>query len=237
MVGTSRPEPVPIVERRVDAEPPGDREQMHDRIGRAADRAVDADGVLERLARQDLGDAHDPRCTISTMRRPARCASTLAPRIDRRDRRRCPAVPMPSASTIEAMVEAVPMVMQWPARARHAGLGVMKSASVISPAFTSSPNCQTSVPEPTSRPLELAVQHRPAGDARSSAGRSSPRPSAAPAWSCRSRPAARRRRSDCRGSIPRRPCWRGCGTASRSGAGSISPSDITGNSTGKPPAS
>ena len=53
---------------------------------------------------------------------------------------------------------------------------------------------------------------------RSSAGRTTPRPSAARAWSCRSPSAARRRRTDWRGSTPRRPSPPGCGTASWSGA-------------------
>ena len=43
-------EPVPVVERQLDADAAGDREQVHDGVGRAADRAVDHDRVLERLA-------------------------------------------------------------------------------------------------------------------------------------------------------------------------------------------
>ena len=49
------------------------------------------------------------------------------------------------------------------------------------------------------------------------------RPSAATASSCRIPSAARRRRTDSRGSIPRRPSRPGCGTASSSGASASRP--------------
>ena len=45
------------------------------------------------------------------------------------------------------------MVMQCPAERAIPASASRKSASVILPAFTSSPKRQTSVPEPTSRPL------------------------------------------------------------------------------------
>ena len=62
------------------------------------------------------------------------------------------------------------------------------------------------------------------------------RPSAARAWSCRSRTAARRRRGDWRGWIPPRPSPSGCETAWWWGAMNISPSEMVGNSSGTPPA-
>ena len=62
---------------------------------------------------------------------------------------------MPSASTIEAIVEAVPMVMQVPAERDMPPSASMKSASVISPARTISENFQTWVPEPMSSPRNL----------------------------------------------------------------------------------
>ena len=55
---------------------------------------------------------------------------------------------MPRLSTIEAMVEAVPMVMQWPAERDMQASASMKSASDILPARTSSLNDHTFVPEP-----------------------------------------------------------------------------------------
>src|ERR671925_1607720 len=62
---------------------------------------------------------------------------------------------IPSDSTMLAMVEAVPMVMQWPGERDMPDSALMKSASVISPAFTASLNCQTEVPDPTSQPRNL----------------------------------------------------------------------------------
>ena len=59
-----------------------------------------------------------------------------------------------------------------------------------------------------------------------------PRPSAAPAWSCRSPSAARRRRTDWRGSIPRRPSPPGCGTASSSAASASRPGSSPGTRSG-----
>ena len=59
---------------------------------------------------------------------------------------------MPRLSTIEAMVEAVPMVMQWPAERDIADSAFMKSARLISPARTISEYFQVWVPEPTSSP-------------------------------------------------------------------------------------
>ncbi len=57
---------------------------------------------------------------------------------------------MPSASTIEAIVDAVPMVMQWPGERDMAASASLKSSIDILPARTSSENCQTAVPEPMS---------------------------------------------------------------------------------------
>ena len=48
------PERVPVVEGEVGADAPGQRQQVHDRVGGAADGAVGTNGVLERLGRKDL---------------------------------------------------------------------------------------------------------------------------------------------------------------------------------------
>ena len=166
-------------------------------------------------ARQDLATCVRSSWTISTMRRPAMRASTL--------RRASTAGIGGVARQADAQ------------RLDHAGHGrggahghavavasgactlsaSRNSSSVIVPARTSSRMLHTPVPEPRSLAAALAVEHRPAGHADGRQVARWPRPSAAPAWSCRSPSAARRRRAGCRGSIPRRPCWRGCGTASR----------------------
>ena len=93
-------------------------------------------------------------CTISTMRRPAMRASTL-----RRESTAGMAAlvgrPMPSASTIDAIVDAVPIVMQWPGeRDMHDSTSSM-SAGFISPVFSISVTFHTIVPEPISVPRYL----------------------------------------------------------------------------------
>ena len=51
---------------------------------------------------------------------------------------------------MDAMVEAVPMVMQWPAERDCALSASWNSCSDMVPARTASENCQTDVPEPMS---------------------------------------------------------------------------------------
>src|SRR5260370_29201657 len=63
--------------------------------------------------------------------------------------------PMPRASTTHAMVEAVPMVMQWPADRLMQASASMNSHMSMAPQRTSSLNFQMSVPEPMSRPRNL----------------------------------------------------------------------------------
>ena len=75
----------------------------------------------------------------------------------------------------------------------------------------------TSVPQPSGYAAEGAGQHRTAGHARPPAGRPTRRPSAATGSSCRSRRAARRRRSGWRAASPRSPSRPCCARASRSG--------------------
>ena len=46
---------LPVVDRELDADMAGQRVDVDRRIGRAADRRIDHDAVLERLAGQDVG--------------------------------------------------------------------------------------------------------------------------------------------------------------------------------------
>ncbi len=146
---------------------------------------------------------------------------------------------MPSASAIEAMVEAVPIVScSCRPSGSCAASASRNSSSVISPAFTISENFPDGVPEPTSLAAELAVQHRAAGDDDRRAGRRTAAPISSdgvvlsqPTEQHDSRPSAGR------GSPPRRPWPPGCGTSSPSGGSVLSQAENTGNSTGKPPAS
>ena len=48
------PEPVPVLERELDADPSRNRQQVNHRVGRSPDGVDGAHGVLERLAREHL---------------------------------------------------------------------------------------------------------------------------------------------------------------------------------------
>ena len=60
--------------------------------------------------------------------------------------------PMPSDSTIDAIVDAVPIVMQWPAERDMQASASGSSAIVIVPIFRASVNFQVCVPEPIVSP-------------------------------------------------------------------------------------
>ena len=62
---------------------------------------------------------------------------------------------------MQAIVEAVPMVLQVPAERDMPASADMNSCSEILPAFTCSLSCQTTVPEPMSRPWCLPLSIGP----------------------------------------------------------------------------
>ena len=150
---------VPVAQGKFNPASSGDRQEMDDRVGRAADRAVHADRVLECLARENLGDAQifvhhlddAPARQVSQVQRRASAAGMAA---------LC-GRPRPSASTMQAMVEAVPMVMQWPAERDMQTSASRNSAWLIVPARTSSLKRHTSVPEPISRPRNFPFSMGP----------------------------------------------------------------------------
>ena len=151
------------------------------------------------------------------MRRPAARASTLR-RASTAGIAALPGMPTPSDSTIEAMVDAVPMVMQWPCeRCMHDSASWNSSRRDLAGAQVLRHRPDVGARADVGAAV-LAREHRPArhDDGRQVDARRAHQQS--PAWSCRSRRAAPRRRAGWRGSIPRRPCWRGCGRASRSAA-------------------
>ena len=74
-----------------------------------------------------------------------------------------PGIVRPSASTAEVMVEAVPIVMQWPGDEAIRSSTDSQSASVIRPARSSSQYFQTSEPEPSVEPRQRARSIGPAG--------------------------------------------------------------------------
>jgi len=69
---------------------------------------------------------------------------------------------MPRASAAEVMVEAVPIVMQWPGDRAMPHSSSASSQSPISPARASSQNFHTSVPLPTGWPRKLPRSIGPA---------------------------------------------------------------------------
>ena len=81
-----------------------------------------------------------------------------------------PGIVVPSASAMHAMVEAVPIVLQWPRLRIIEDSDVRKSCSDSVPARTSSLSRQTSVPQPRATPRNVPVSIGPPG--RTTAGRS-----------------------------------------------------------------
>ena len=89
--------------------------------------------------------------TICTMRRPVRCAMTRR-RLSTAGIAALPDSVMPSASTMLAMVLAVPIVLQEPGERLIDASASTNSAAVISPAFTASENFHRCVPDPIRSP-------------------------------------------------------------------------------------
>ena len=107
--------------------------------------------------------------TNSTASRPVACACSRS----RLSGAGVPAIPgkvMPSASATNAMVEAVPLVLQCPLLRIIEDSEATKSASDNSPARTSSESRHTSVPQPSATPRKVPVSIGPPGT--TTAGRS-----------------------------------------------------------------
>ena len=99
---------------------------------------------------------------MSTMRLPVRVAIT-AWRESAAGIEAAPGSVMPSASAALVIVEAVPIVMQWPGeRAMPCSIS-SQSLSVILPARSSAQYFQTSLPEPSASPRQLPRSIGPAG--------------------------------------------------------------------------
>ncbi len=197
---------------------PAMRDQVDHRVGRAADRGVGADRVLERLARQDLRQREvllrpSRRCAARPCAR-ARCGARRPP-----GSRRCPAARCRAPRPCEAIVEAVPIVMQWPCeRCMHA-LGLVEFvlrhlAGAQRPRDIARRWCPSRCRSPRYLPDSIGPPETPM------VGRSHAR--RAHQQRRRGLVAAHQQHDAvdrvARGSTPRRPCWRGCGTASRSAA-------------------
>ena len=191
--------------------------------------------AFSNAARVRICDMRKSCLTISTARRPAWRARTLR-RPSTAGIAALPGKPMPSASTIEAIVLAVPMVMQCPCERCIQLSASTNSSCDIRPPRTSSDICQTPVPEPIACPRQRPVSIGP--PETPIAGRST---EAAPIKSAgvvlshpinSTTPSNGLARIDSSTSIDARLRY-----SMAVGRIRVSPSDITGNSSGKPPAS
>ena len=134
-----------------------------------------------------------------------------------------------------AMVDAVPMVMQWPfERCMHDSAAVNSSCAMLPAAHVFG-----HLPDARARAdllaAEVARQHRAAGNAdgrKVAARRAHQQRGRGLVAAHEQHDAVERIAAD---ATLRRPCWRDCGTTSRWDAAASSPSDITGNSSGNPP--
>ena len=96
----------------------------------------DADRVLEGCVGEDVGRLQVPLDELDDL--PACGFGDLRPGASRRRDRGPPGRVSPSASVTQAIVEAVPIVMQWPFERDIAFSISSNSASVIRPARSSS---------------------------------------------------------------------------------------------------
>ncbi len=142
---------------------------------------------------------------------------------------------MPSASAMHAIVEAVPMVMQWPQDLAMPLSATTHSSCVIRPAASSCSNRQMCVPDPTSAPRYLPFSIGP--PVTMMAGRSALAAAISMAGVVLSQPDSR--------TTPSSGFARSVSSTSIAirlrnsmavGRISDSPSDIVGNSSGNPPA-
>ena len=139
-----------------DAGPARHGDQVDDRVGRAAQRQHDGDGVLEVL-RSERERREGRRC--GAPRRPPSADGPSARPGSRRRR----AWSRPSASTAEVIVDAVPIVMQCPGEEAIACSTSSQSACVMFPARSSAQYFQTSDPEPKVSPRQCARSIGPQG--------------------------------------------------------------------------
>ncbi len=191
--------------------------------------------ALAKAARVRMRDIVSFSCTIATARLPASKASACR-RASTAGMAPLPGSAMPSASHRLAMVEAVPMVMQEPALRDIAASAAMNSAMDMVPAATACLKRITSVPEPSALPFQRPESMGPPETMM--AGRSTLAAPIRQAGVVLSQPASSTTAS------------MGCERMEAStsmlarlrysmvvGRISGSDSDITGNSSGKPPAS
>ncbi len=99
---------------------------------------------------------------MSTMRLPVSVGHLRVARVGRRDRR-APGSVRPSASVALVIVDAVPMVMQWPGERAMPSSTSRQSSSVMLPARSSAQYFQVSLPLPRNWPRQSPRSIGPAG--------------------------------------------------------------------------
>ena len=189
--------------------------------------------AFSNASRVMIDDGRTSSRTMSTMRRPARWAVSY-----RRESTAGQVAEygscMPSASAMDAIVDAVPIVMQCPLERAMQPSAKKHSSSVIRPARISASNFHTCVPDPTSCPRYLPLSIGP--PVTMIAGRST-------LDAAISRPGVVLSHPDS-STTPSSGLARISSSASMAsrlrysmavGRSSVSPSAIAGNSSGKPP--
>ncbi len=171
--------------------------------------------AFSNASRVRIREMRRSSCTICTIRRPS--SARALRRASTAGMAALPGKLMPSASTMFAIVEAVPMVMQCPLDRCMQTFRFEKFLRLHLPRAEFRSFATNRFPiRNRVRGIFRTAWVRPKG--QSSADHKKRLPSATMAWSCRNPSAERLRRWDCHGSIPPRPCWQGCGTAWRSDA-------------------
>ena len=204
---------------------PAMRQQVDHRVGRAADRRVDAGSRSRTPARVRIFDScrsslHHLDDAPAGHAAPARCGARRPP-----GSRRCSGSAMPSASTIDGHGRGGAHGHAVAVRSGACTLSASRNSSWLDLAgaqiFREAPHvgaradvagrgtCRSA----SGRRRRTIVGQVDAGRAHQQRR----------AWSCRSRTAAPRRRADWRGSTPRRPWPAGCGTAWRWAAAASRP--------------
>ena len=180
-------------------------------------------------------DGRRPAATISTASRPAACALSSS-RLSGAGIPATPGIVIPSASAMQAMVDAVPIVLQWPRLRIIDDSDAVKSCSVSSPARTCSDSFHTSVPQPSGWPRNVPVSIGPPGTTR--AGRSTEEAAISSAGMVLSQPPS--------STAPSTGLARSISSmviaamfrhSIAVGRTSVSPSEVTGTFIGTPPAS
>ena len=153
--GTRPGELVEAVQRQRDAGSAGHRDQVDDRVGRAAQREHDRDRVLEVLRRQR--QRRQRRRSAAPRRPPCADGPNARPGSKRR-----PAKPRPSASTADVIVDAVPIVMQCPGDDAIACSTSSQSACGDVPGAQLGPVLPDVGPAAQRLAAPVRAQHRPA---------------------------------------------------------------------------